>query len=32
VVPGQFLIKDAVLLGAALWLLGDTLRDIGATR
>jgi uncharacterized membrane protein YkgB len=32
VVPGQFLIKDAVLLGAALWLLGDTLRDIGGAR
>jgi uncharacterized membrane protein YkgB len=32
VVPGQFLIKDAVLLGAALWLLGDTLRDIRGAR
>ena len=32
VVPGQFLIKDAVLLGAALWILGGTLREIGATR
>ena len=32
VLPGQFLIKDAVLLGAALWLLGDALREIGATR
>jgi len=32
VVPGQFLIKDAVLLGAALWILGDALRDIRATR
>lgn len=32
VVPGQFLIKDVVLLGAALWILGDTLRDMGATR
>ena len=30
VVPGQFLIKDAVLFGAALWLLGDTLRAMGA--
>ena len=25
VVPGQFLIKDVVLLGAALWLLGEAL-------
>lgn len=32
VVPGQFLIKDAVLLGAALWTLGDSLRDFGAAR
>jgi uncharacterized membrane protein YkgB len=32
VVPGQFLIKDAVLFGAALWLLGDALREIGAAR
>lgn len=32
VVPGQFLIKDAVLLGAAIWLLGDALREIGVTR
>ena len=27
VVPGQFLIKDVVLFGAAVWLLGDALRD-----
>jgi uncharacterized membrane protein YkgB len=27
--PGQFLIKDLVLLGAALWTLGDSL---GAAR
>lgn len=27
VVPGQFLIKDVVLFGAALWILGDALRD-----
>ena len=27
VVPGQFLIKDTVLFGAALWILGDALRD-----
>jgi uncharacterized membrane protein YkgB len=28
VVPGQFLLKDVVLLGAAVWLLGDTLKDV----
>lgn len=28
VVPGQFLLKDVVLLGAALWVLGDTLKDL----
>jgi len=27
VVPGQFLLKDLVLLGAAVWSLGDSLRD-----
>ena len=27
VVPGQFLIKDVVLFGAALWILGDALRE-----
>ncbi len=27
VVPGQFLIKDVILFGAALWILGDALRD-----
>ena len=26
VVPGQFLLKDAVLLGGAIWLLGDALK------
>lgn len=26
VAPGQFILKDVVLLGAALWLLGDALR------
>lgn len=26
VVPGQFLVKDGVLLAAAIWLLGDALR------
>jgi hypothetical protein len=25
VVPGQFLLKDVVLLGAALWSLGEAL-------
>ena len=28
VLPGQFLLKDVILLGAALWLLGKTLQDI----
>ncbi len=28
VVPGQFLIKDIVLFGAALWSLGESLRSI----
>lgn len=32
VVPGQFLLKDTVLFGAALWVLGNILQDIGATR
>jgi uncharacterized membrane protein YkgB len=27
VVPGQFLLKDSVLLAAAIWLLGDALRS-----
>lgn len=27
VVPGQFLIKDLVLLGAAVWTLGDSLKS-----
>ena len=27
VVPGQFLIKDVVLFGAAVWILGDALQD-----
>jgi uncharacterized membrane protein YkgB len=26
VVPGQFLLKDVVLLGAAFWLLGEALQ------
>jgi len=32
VLPGQFLIKDAVLLGAAVWIFGDALTDIQANR
>ena len=28
VVPGQFVLKDVVLLGVAVWLLGDTLKDL----
>jgi uncharacterized membrane protein YkgB len=28
VLPGQFLLKDVVLLGAALWTLGDSLQAI----
>ena len=28
VVPGQFVLKDVVLLGVAVWLLGDTLQDL----
>jgi uncharacterized membrane protein YkgB len=32
VVPGQFLVKDAVLFGAALWILGDALQEIRAVR
>jgi len=26
--PGQFLIKDVVLLGAALWTVGEALRSV----
>jgi uncharacterized membrane protein YkgB len=25
--PGQFLLKDLVLIGVALWTLGDALRE-----
>ena len=32
VVPGQFLLKDVVLLGATLWLLGDALKDLFKAR
>lgn len=28
VVPGQFVLKDLVLLGVAVWLLGETLKDV----
>ena len=28
VVPGQFVLKDVVLLGIAMWLLGETLREV----
>ena len=31
VAPGQFLLKDTVLLGAAVWLLGDALQEIERT-
>jgi uncharacterized membrane protein YkgB len=30
VVPGQFVLKDVVLLGVAVWLLGETLREVSA--
>jgi uncharacterized membrane protein YkgB len=30
VAPGQFILKDAVLLGAAIWSLGEALRHLGA--
>ena len=32
VVPGQFLIKDAVLFGTALVILGDALREMGSAQ
>jgi len=32
VVPGQFLLKDFVLLGASIWSLGESLASIGASR
>jgi len=28
--PGQFLLKDIVLFGASVWILGDSLKAIGA--
>lgn len=30
VVPGQFILKDAVLLGAAIWSLGEALRHVAS--
>ena len=32
VVPGQFLLKDIVLLGGSIWSLGESLASIGASR
>ena len=32
VVPGQFLIKDVVLLGAAIWTLGESLKSVNRNR
>jgi len=32
VVPGQFLIKDAVLLATAVWIFGDAVRDLRRSR
>jgi len=29
VVPGQFLLKDVVLLGASMWSLGESLQSVG---
>jgi uncharacterized membrane protein YkgB len=31
-VPGQFLLKDLVLIGVALWTLGDSLEAARARR
>ena len=31
VAPGQFILKDAVLLGAAVWSCGEALRGVGAS-
>ena len=31
VAPGQFILKDAVLLGAAVWSLGEALKGVGAS-
>ncbi|HYZ26127.1 MAG TPA: DUF417 family protein [Geminicoccaceae bacterium] len=32
VAPGQFILKDAVLLGAAVWSFGEALKAVGASR
>ena len=32
VAPGQFILKDAVLLGAAVWSLGEALKGVGVGR
>lgn len=32
VAPGQFILKDAVLLGAAIWSFGEALEGVGASR
>jgi uncharacterized membrane protein YkgB len=32
VAPGQFILKDAVLLGAAIWSFGEALKGVGAAR
>lgn len=32
VAPGQFILKDAVLLGAAIWSFGEALKGVGADR
>jgi reactive chlorine resistance protein C len=32
VTPGQFILKDAVLLGAAIWSCGEALKGVGAGR
>ena len=32
VAPGQFILKDAVLLGAAVWSLGEALKGVGASK
>jgi hypothetical protein len=32
VAPGQFILKDAVLLGASIWSLGEALKAMAAGR
>ena len=31
VMPGQFLLKDVLFLGAAVWLFGDALKGLART-